>query len=100
MKTKLPGIVLFVAVLALAGLHCGGGGPRNCVVIPAQIELVKERREAMLADLEATARRVDRQAGTLASVRNRLETLQHEKALLDSLIQAEGGSVPAAGNPK
>jgi len=98
MKTRLSRIVLFCIVLvALAGLHCGGGGPRNCLVIPAQIDLVKERREALLADLEATARRVDRQAGTLETVKTRYESLRQERALLDSLIQAEGGTAPGSG---
>ncbi len=81
--------------LALAGVlatiltvaSCGGGG-RNCLVIPAQIELVAERRAAQIKDLENKANQVDRMQGSLERSRTRLAELQAEKALLDSLSAA------------
>ncbi len=89
MKIRVSGAIavgfgLAVALL-MVGTGCGGGGPRNCLVIPAQIDLVKERRDALLDDLENTAKRVDRQAATLETAKQRLKDLQREKALIDSL---------------
>jgi hypothetical protein len=55
------------------------------MVIPAQIELVNERRTAHLKELENKARQVDRMRASLDRARGRLEQLQAEKALLDSL---------------
>jgi hypothetical protein len=80
-----------MALSAILVLLAGGcGQPRNCLVIPAQIELVQERREAMLSELEAVALRVDRRLGALQSTKTRLEQLRAEKALLDSLATEEG----------
>ena len=90
MRSRLPGALLLVVIPAIWG--CGGGGPRNCLVIPAQIEIVKERRDALLTELEGTARKVDRQAGTLAAAKARHGELLAQKALLDSLAAVEGGS--------
>jgi hypothetical protein len=59
--------------------------PRNCLVIPAQIDLVKERREAALKDLETKANQVDRTRSSMEHVQERLKELQQEKAFLDSL---------------
>ncbi len=73
------GVVLLVLGLA------GCGGPRNCLVIPAQIDLVKERREAALKDLEMKANQVDRTRSSMEHVQQRLKELQQEKAFLDSL---------------
>ena len=90
MRIRLPGAVVFgLGIVIVAGSGCGGGGPRNCLVIPAQIDLVKERRDALLEDLEGTARRVDRQAGTLETAKRRLAELQAQEALLDSLAGAQ-----------
>ncbi|MFH1143369.1 MAG: hypothetical protein V1774_02355 [Candidatus Eisenbacteria bacterium] len=88
MKTRLPGILLMLSILAFAGVQCGGG-PRNCLVIPAQIDILQERRDALLADLEATARRVDRQASTLETARKHVGELEAERALIDSLKLGE-----------
>ena len=85
---RLLGAALLVAV-GVGGVGCGSSRPHNCMVIPAQIELLQERREAMLNQLEGIATRVDRQASTLATVRERYEKLEAEKALLDSLAASE-----------
>ncbi len=78
---------LWLGVLALIGVSatsCGSAG-RNCLVIPAQIELVQERREAALKELENKARQVDRMRASLERSAERLEELQAEKALLDQI---------------
>ncbi len=61
------------------------GTPRNCLVIPAQVDLVKERREAAMRDLETKANQVDRTRSSMEHVEARLKELQQEKAFLDSL---------------
>jgi predicted small lipoprotein YifL len=98
MRNRLLGALLLMAILAICG--CGGGGPRNCLVIPAQIEIVKERRDALLTELEGTARRVDRQAGTLAAAKARFDELLAQKALLDSLAAAGGDAGGAQTAPR
>ncbi|MCK4412175.1 MAG: hypothetical protein KAY32_01390 [Candidatus Eisenbacteria sp.] len=81
----------FAGLCAILIVSVGGcGQPRNCLVIPAQIELVQERRDALLTELEATAQRVDRRLAALQSTKTRFEGLQAEKALLDSLTTTEG----------
>jgi len=72
--------------LCLAGDGCGGAAAgRNCLVIPAQIEIVQERREAALKDLENKATSVDRMRTSLARSQERLEELQAEKAMLQQM---------------
>jgi len=72
---------LTVLVLGLAGC----GTPRNCLVIPAQIDLVRERREAALKDLETKANQVDRTKNSIEHVQQRVQELQTEKDFLDRL---------------
>jgi hypothetical protein len=79
------------SVLALTLLTVGCGAPRNCLVIPLQVELVKERREAALQQLESRARQVDRLNSNIRQAETRIADLQREHALLDSLY---GGSAP------
>jgi hypothetical protein len=76
---------LTVLVLGLAGC----GTPRNCLVIPAQVDLVRERREAALKDLETKANQVDRTQNSIQHVQQRVQELQTEKDFLDRL-PAEG----------
>jgi len=76
---------LTVLVLGLAGC----GTPRNCLVIPAQVDLVRERREAALKDLETKANQVDRTRNSIQHVQQRVQELQTEKDFLDRL-PAEG----------
>ena len=83
---------LGILLLALLLVSSCSGGKRNCLVIPAQIDLVRERREAVLVALENKAKQIDRMKASLDRTRNRFEDLQAEKALLDSLIAAEGAS--------
>ena len=78
-------------VLLLIGLVAGScGGNRNCLVIPAQIDLVTERREAAMTELENRATQVDRMQSSVDRAVNRYEDLLKEKALLDSLLTAGG----------
>jgi len=77
------GVAVLVA-LALLASSCGGAG-RNCLVIPAQIEMNQERREAALSSLENKARQVDRMRSSLQRAQERYDELQAERALLDSL---------------
>ena len=81
-------IVLSVAALALIALAAGScrSAKKNCVVIPAQIDLVGERREAALRDLETRAKQVDRLQTSLERSRREYNELLAEKALLDSLM--------------
>ncbi len=81
-------IVLSVAALGLIALAAGscGSAKKNCVVIPAQIDLVGERREAALRDLETRAKQVDRLQTSLERSRREYNELLAEKALLDSLM--------------
>jgi hypothetical protein len=58
------------------------------MVIPAQIDLVRERRTAHLKDLENKAKQVDRMRASLERAQSRLEDLKAERALLDSLAAA------------
>ncbi len=73
-------------VLILAVSSCCGSG-RNCQVIPAQVDLVKERREAAIKVLENEAKRVDRMRSSLERAMKRYDDLKVEKALLDSLME-------------
>ncbi len=78
-------------VLLLIGLMVGScGGSRNCLVIPAQIDLVAERREAAMKELENRATQVDRVQSSLDRAARRYEEILREKALLDSLLAPEG----------
>lgn len=86
----LGGAIILCALAALAGC----GGPRNCLVIPAQVEMLEERRTAALTKLENTARSVDRMQASIERVQARIAELQAQKGLLDSLItepEEEGG---------
>ncbi len=76
---------LLLLGLCLTGAACGGAAGRNCLVIPAQIELVQERREAELKKLETTASSVDRMRSSLERSQQRLTELQAEKALLEQM---------------
>jgi hypothetical protein len=75
---------LAVGLIAFAGVT-GCGAPRNCVVIPLQIDLVKQRRDAALTELENGAKQVDRVRATIEQARVKVLELEQEKALLDSL---------------
>ncbi len=76
---------LLLLGLCLTGVACGGAAGRNCLVIPAQIELVQERREAALKTLETTATSVDRMRSSMERAQQRLTELQAEKALLEQM---------------
>ncbi|MBM3317523.1 MAG: hypothetical protein FJY75_06680 [Candidatus Eisenbacteria bacterium] len=79
-------VIGLAALLAVAALACCGCGSRRaCRVIPLQIELVEQRREAAIGQLEAGALQVDRLTTSIAQARERLAELEREKALLDSL---------------
>lgn len=88
MSKKSRGGWIGVSVLVLVLAGCGT--PRNCLVIPAQIDLVKERREAALKDLETKANQVDRTKNSIEHVQRRVEELQTEKDFLDRLPADEG----------
>jgi cell division protein FtsB len=87
MKRSLCRNGLILGVLALMLNSCGTGG-RNCLIIPAQVDLLKERKESALLDLENKARQVDRLSESLVRTKENLADMQAEKALLDSLINA------------
>lgn len=79
-------VCLSMAAGALLALLAAGCGSQNaCRVIPVQIELVKERRDAAMKELENGANQVDRMAATIEQSRQRVTDLEREKALLDSL---------------
>ncbi len=79
---------LLLLGLSVAGAGCGGAAAgRNCLVIPAQLELVQERREAALKELENKATSVDRMRVSLERYRERLEELKAEKAMLLQMDQ-------------
>lgn len=80
---RLMGIL---GIVCLAVSSCGGSAGRNCLVIPAQIDLVRERKDAALKNLENKAKQVDRMRGSLRRSLDRYSDLEAEKALLDSLI--------------
>ena len=83
MRSTSKRLATGVVFLVLGVGACGT--PRNCLVIPAQIDLVKERREAALKDLETKANQVDRTRSSMEHVQQRLTELQQEKSFLDSL---------------
>ncbi len=87
MKRSLCRNGLLVIVLALMLNSCGSGG-RNCLIIPAQVDLLQERKESALLDLENKARQVDRLTESLERTKENLADMEAEKALLDSLITA------------
>ena len=91
MSRTLLWMAVLLVVLSVGLGACGG--PRNCLIIPAQIELVEERRTVALAELENTARQLDRTRTSIERVRSRLEEVRAEKAFLDSLLVPgqEGG---------
>jgi len=89
MKKRILRLAACLAVLMVGAGACGG--PRNCLVIPAQIDLVNERRDAALKDLETKANQVDRTVASIERVQQRLKDLQTEKTFLDSL--------PPSGQP-
>ncbi len=73
--------VLFALTLGLGAC----GGQRNCMVIPAQVDLLRERREVALRDLENKANQVDRSLASVRRIEERLLELNAEKAVLDSV---------------
>lgn len=82
-RLRVLGVLLMALPLFMAS--CGGGAGRNCLVIPAQVDLLMERRTASLRDLENKAKQVDRMRASLErSIKNYEEKLT-EKALFDSL---------------
>ena len=85
MKKAMGPWALLLLGLCLTGAACGGAAGRNCLVIPAQIEIAQERREAELKKLEATATSVDRMRASLERAQQRLTELQAEKALLEQM---------------
>lgn len=76
---------MLFAALSLSAMSCGGGARRNCLVIPAQVDLLKERRTAVLRDLENKAKQVDRMRASLDRAMKNYDEKLAEKALLDSL---------------
>jgi len=93
MKRSLLRTGALLLIPAAGVMSCGT--PRNCLVIPAQVELLEERRTAALTDLENTASQVERQYSSIERMRAQLETLRAEKAFLDSLLPArEEGRKP------
>jgi hypothetical protein len=92
MRTRILWLAACLAVLMVGAGACGG--PRNCLVIPAQIDLVSERRAAALKDLETKANQVDRTVASIERVQQRLKDLQGEKAFLDSLPPGDQPAQP------
>ena len=88
MKTSKCRWVILLGIVALLLGSCGSGG-RNCLVIPAQIDILQERKAAALLDLETKAKQVDRLAASLAKTRSGVEKLRAEMALLDSLLDED-----------
>jgi hypothetical protein len=82
------GLVSALIVLAVGNVHCGTS--RNCLVIPRQLELVKQRHDAAMTALETSANQVDRTRTSIANARERVQELEREKAILDSLGAASG----------
>ncbi len=85
-KSAIRGLA--IGLLALAGGLAGCGTPRSCLVIPLQVDLVKQRRDAALTELENGAKQVDRVRATIEQARQKVLELEREKALLDSLNAA------------
>jgi hypothetical protein len=85
MRRSMGSWVLVLLGLCLTGAACGGAAGRNCLVIPAQLELVQERREAALKELENKATSVDRMRASLTRSQERLKELQDEKAMLQQM---------------
>lgn len=84
-RSRLWILGALLVVLPLGALSCSGGAQRNCLVIPAQVDLLKERRTAALRDLENKAKQVDRLRSSLDRAIKNYEEKLAEKALLDSL---------------
>jgi hypothetical protein len=79
-------MVWLAGSLMLLTLALGGcGGPRACLVIPAQVDLLEGRRDEALSRLEDKARQVDRLRASLERSQERYQQLLAQKALLDSL---------------
>jgi hypothetical protein len=76
---------IFLVLIALGAGSCGTA-KKNCLVIPAQIELVGERREAAMRELENRATQVDRLRASLERSQRQYDELLSEQALLDSLM--------------
>ena len=93
MKKTNHGLIAGLALLVLGIAGCGT--PRNCLVIPAQVDLVRERREAALKDLETKANQVDRTKNSIVHVRQRVQELTTEKEFLDRLPEVETPPVEA-----
>jgi len=83
MKRSWIGGAGLVLALGLGLTACGS--PRNCQVIPLQVELVKERRDRAVEEVRRGAREVDRARASLDQTRERIAELERERALLDSL---------------
>ena len=90
MKWSMCRYGLMLGVLALMLGSCAGGSGRNCLIIPAQVDLLQERKESALLDLETKAKQVDRLTASLVRTKENLAEMQAEKTLLDSILAAEG----------
>jgi len=61
------------------------------MIIPAQLELAKARRDKVKAAYEARLEDVTRALNTLEASRNRLKNMQEEREELMSLFGGAGG---------
>ena len=89
-RARLPGVGLaaLAAVVAYGGVGCAQSRP--CMIIPAQIELAKSRRDKAKEAYDQRLEEVTRALTNLEASRSRLERLEEERQELGELLKTGG----------
>lgn len=84
--------VWFGALVLFLVSGTGGCAPsRPCMIIPAQIELAKAKRDRAKEQYDRRLEEITRSLNNLEASRTRLERLEQERDELKSLIPVGGG---------
>lgn len=85
-----------MAVLLLLSVS-GCAQTRPCMIIPAQIELAKSKRDQIKAEFERKLDDAERARNNMEVTRSRLERMQEERDQLKSLL-GENGNQETGGD--
>jgi hypothetical protein len=89
---RRTGLWFAALVLVLAPATSGCAQSRPCMIIPAQIELAKAKRDSAKEKYDRRLEEITRSLNNLEASRARLERLQVERDELRQLVPAaEGG---------
>ena len=82
------GLSALIVAVGSGGIGCAQSRP--CMIIPAQLELAKSRRDKVKAAYEGRLEDVTRSLNNLEASRSRLENMKEERQELMNLIGGGG----------